>query len=86
MGIRKMYSTNLDVDLLKEIKILAAQLDLRQNDLLEEAIRDLIEKYKHPELRVSNGWVTLIHLKKDEKDAKRKDEKAIQKDDFNTGI
>ena len=55
MGIRKMYSTNLDVDLLKEIKILAAQLDLRQNDLLEEAIRDLIEKYKHPELRVSNG-------------------------------
>jgi predicted transcriptional regulator len=55
MGIRKMYSTNLDVDLLKEIKILAAQLDLRQNDLLEEAIRDLIEKYKQQELRVSNG-------------------------------
>jgi predicted transcriptional regulator len=55
MGIRKMYSTNLDVDLLKEIKILAAQLDLRQNDLLEEAIRDLIGKYKQQELRVSNG-------------------------------
>jgi hypothetical protein len=55
MGIRKMYSTNLDVDLLREIKILAAQLGLRQNDLLEEAIRDLIEKYKHQELRVSNG-------------------------------
>jgi hypothetical protein len=49
MGIRKMYSTNLDVDLLRE------QLDLRQNDLLEEAIRDLIEKYKHQELHVSNG-------------------------------
>ena len=55
MGIRKMYSTNLDVDLLKELKMLAAQLDLRQNDLLEEAIRDLIEKYKQQELRVSNG-------------------------------
>jgi hypothetical protein len=31
---------------------------MRQNDLIEEAIRDLIEKYKHQELRVSNGWVT----------------------------
>jgi len=51
-----MYNTTLDVDLLREIKILAAQLDLRQNDLLEEAIRDLIEKYKHQELHVSNGW------------------------------
>ncbi len=54
MGIRIMYSTTLDVDLLREIKILAAHLDLRQNDLLEEAIRDLIEKYKHPELNVDN--------------------------------
>ena len=58
MGIRKMYNTTLDVDLLREIKILAAQLDLHQNDLLEEAIRDLIEKYKHQKLSVSNGWVT----------------------------
>jgi len=55
MGIRKMYNTTLDIDLLREIKILAAQLDLRQNDLLEEAIRDLIEKYKQQEVRVSNG-------------------------------
>ena len=47
MGKRKMYNTTLDVDLLREIKILAAQLDLRQNDLLEEAIQDLIEKYKN---------------------------------------
>jgi hypothetical protein len=57
MGTRKMYNTTLDVDLLREFKILAAQLDLRQNDLLEEAIRDLIEKYKHYEssMDVSNG-------------------------------
>ncbi len=56
-GKKKMYNTTLDVDLLREIKILAAQLDLRQNDLLEEAIRDLIEKYKHYEssMDVSNG-------------------------------
>lgn len=55
MGKRKMYNTTLDVDLLRQIKILAAQLDLRQNDLIEEAIRDLIEKYKHQDLLASNG-------------------------------
>ena len=47
MGKRKMYNTTLDVDLLREIKILAAQLDLRQNDLIEQAIQDLIKKYKN---------------------------------------
>ncbi|MCK5486694.1 MAG: ribbon-helix-helix domain-containing protein [Desulfobacterales bacterium] len=47
MGTRKMYNTTLDVDLLREIKILAAQSDLRQNDLLEEAIQDLLKKYKN---------------------------------------
>jgi hypothetical protein len=55
MGKRKIYNTTLDVDLLREIKILAAQLDLRQNDLIEAALRDLIEKHKHQELFVSNG-------------------------------
>jgi len=55
MGKRKMYNTTLDIELLRGIKILAAQLEMRQNDLIEEAIRDLIEKYKHQELRVSNG-------------------------------
>jgi len=57
MGKRKMYNTTLDVDLLREIKILAAQLDLRQNDLIEEAIQDLIKKYKlqEPSMGVSNG-------------------------------
>jgi predicted transcriptional regulator len=55
MEKRKMYNTTLDVDIMREIKILAAQLDLRQNDLIEEAIRDLVEKHKNQELRVSNG-------------------------------
>lgn len=55
MAKRKMYNTTLDVDLLREIKILAAQLDLRQNDLIEEAILDLIEKYKHKEHDAANG-------------------------------
>ena len=46
MSKRRMYNTTLDTDLIKEIKILAAQLDKRQNDLLEEAIKDLLEKYR----------------------------------------
>jgi predicted transcriptional regulator len=44
-GKRKMYNTTLDSDLIRRIKILAAQLEKRQNDLLEEAIKDLLKKY-----------------------------------------
>ena len=57
MGKRKFYNTTLDVDLLREMKILAARLDLRQNDLIEEAIRDLLEKYKNKKasMDVSKG-------------------------------
>ena len=44
-----MYNTTLDIDLLREIKILAAKLDVRQNDLLEKAIQDLINKYRQQE-------------------------------------
>jgi len=47
MGTRKMYNTTIDTDLTKEIRILAAQLDRRQNDLLEEAIQDLVKKYQN---------------------------------------
>jgi hypothetical protein len=49
MGKRKMYNTTLDVNLLREFKILAAKLDLRQNDLMEEAIQDLIKKCENKE-------------------------------------
>jgi hypothetical protein len=57
MGKRTIYNNNLDAELMKEIKILAAQLEKRQNDLLEEAILDLIKKYKNqePSSGVSNG-------------------------------
>ena len=46
MNNRKMYNTTLDVKLIRQIKILAAQLEKRQNDLLEEAIEDLLKKYE----------------------------------------
>jgi predicted transcriptional regulator len=51
MTNRKMYNTTLDADLIRQIKILAAQLEKRQNDLLEEAIEDLLKKYD-PEAKV----------------------------------
>ena len=58
MGKRKMYNTTLDVALLKEFKMLAAKLDLRQNDLMEEAIQDLIKKYENrePSINISKDW------------------------------
>jgi hypothetical protein len=47
MGKRKIYNTTLDSELTKRIRILAAQLGKRQNELLEEAIQDLLKKYIH---------------------------------------
>ena len=42
---RKSYNTTLRIDLIKKLKILAAEEDKRANDLLEEAIEDLLKKY-----------------------------------------
>ena len=55
MSKRKMYNTTIDADLIKEIKILAARLEKRQNDLLEEAIQDLLEKYKYADADEENA-------------------------------
>ena len=46
MAEKKMYNTTLNVDLLRKLKVLAAQTDKRQNKLLEEAIQDLLKKYE----------------------------------------
>jgi len=43
---RKNYNTTLRMDLIKKLKILSAEEDVRANDLLEEAIQDLLKKYK----------------------------------------
>ncbi len=42
---RKSYNTTLRADLTKKLKILAIEKDVRANDLLEEAIIDLLKKY-----------------------------------------
>jgi len=44
--VRKNYNTTLRASVIKKLKILSAESDKRQNDLLEEAIEDLIKKYK----------------------------------------
>ncbi len=43
---RKNYNTTLSVDLIKKLKFLAVKEDARVNDLLEEAIEDLLTKYE----------------------------------------
>lgn len=42
---RKNLSTRIENDLQKEIKKLAIDLEKPLNDLLEEAIQDLLKKY-----------------------------------------
>jgi Ribbon-helix-helix domain len=42
---RKPLSTRIENDLQKEIKKLAIDLEQPLNDLLEEAIKDLLKKY-----------------------------------------
>jgi len=46
---RSPYNTTIDNDLLKKLKFLSVEMNKRQNDLLEEAIGDLLEKYETPQ-------------------------------------
>ena len=47
MGARERFTTTLDSKLLQEIKILAIRNRHSTNDPLEEAIHDLLKKYKN---------------------------------------
>jgi len=45
---KKIYvNTTVDADLLKSFKVLAVHEGKRLNQLLEEAMRDLLKKYDH---------------------------------------
>jgi hypothetical protein len=46
MKDRRPFTTSLETTLLKEIKKLAIDLDRPVNDLLEEAMKWLLKKYK----------------------------------------
>jgi len=53
---RKSYNTTLRTDLTKKLKILAIEKDVRANDLLEEAIIDLLNKYgEKEEIETTSG-------------------------------
>jgi hypothetical protein len=43
---RKAYTTTLRTDLMKELKLLAVEMDKRHNDLIEEAIISFLKKHK----------------------------------------
>ena len=45
---RKPFSTKVDRSLLKEVRHLSVELERPLNDLLEEAMRDLLHKYGRP--------------------------------------
>lgn len=42
---RKNINTTLNVKLYKKVKVLAAKLDKHTNDVLEEAMKDILVKY-----------------------------------------
>ena len=43
---KKMFSTRINPDILKQAKKLAIDLDRHLNDLLEEALLDVLKKYE----------------------------------------
>ena len=45
MDKKVFFNTTVPEDLIKEFKILAIEQGKRQNQLLEEAIQDLLKKY-----------------------------------------
>ena len=46
MNQRKTYTTTLNIDLITEIRSLAQQKTKNQNELIEEAIQDVLKKYE----------------------------------------
>ena len=49
---RVPYNNMLDRELIKNLKILAAKQEKKQNDLLEEAMQDLLKKYEKKGVRI----------------------------------
>ena len=43
---RVPYNNMLDRELIRNLKILAAKQEKKQNDLLEEAMQDILKKYE----------------------------------------
>jgi hypothetical protein len=46
MANKKVFSTSINADRIKDLKHLAVDTDKTLGDLLEEAIKDIVEKYR----------------------------------------
>ena len=46
MAKKKVFSTSIDADRIKDLKHLAVDTDKTLGDLLEEAIKDIVQKYR----------------------------------------
>jgi len=46
MANKKVFSTSIDTDRIKDLKHLAVDTDKTLGDLLEEAIKDIVKKYR----------------------------------------
>jgi hypothetical protein len=46
MAQKKVFSTSIDSDRIKDLKHLAVDTDKSLGKLLEEAIKDIVEKYR----------------------------------------
>jgi metal-responsive CopG/Arc/MetJ family transcriptional regulator len=55
MAERERFTTTIDGQLLEDIKILAIRKRCSANDLVEEAIQDLLKKYEKKKARGEEG-------------------------------
>ena len=46
MADKKVFSTSINADRIKDLKHLAVDTDKTLGDLLEEAIKDIVQKYR----------------------------------------
>ena len=55
-----MFTNQVDADLLKNFKKLAIDLDKPINNLLEEAMRNLLKSYDKPKSKKDNSSTTVL--------------------------
>ena len=54
------YNTRMEEELIKEFKILAIRQGKRQNQLLEEAIWDILKKYETVDQNSKRPWIDKV--------------------------
>ena len=57
---KKMFTNQVDGDLLKNFKKLAIDLDKPINNLLEEAMRNLLKNYEKPKSKKDNSSTPVL--------------------------